>query len=169
MMDDIGDVAVLMGSASDRKTMDACLKVLDELGITYAARVLSAHRTPHETVAFVHGATEAGTKVFIAAAGLAAHLAGAVAAHTHRPVIGVPMAGGTLGGFDSLLSTVQMPPGMPVATVAIGEPGAKNAALLAAQILALSDEALAEKIRERRDKEREKILEVSNLNTDGGK
>ena len=154
-------VAVLMGSASDKKTMEACSKVLEELEIHHTVQVLSAHRTPHETVAFIHGATEAGTKVFIAAAGMAAHLAGAVAAHTHRPVIGVPMVSGSLGGMDALLSTVQMPPGMPVATVAIGEAGAKNAALLAAQMIALSDDALAEKLRARRDREREKILEAN--------
>lgn len=157
-----GTVAILMGSASDRKTMEACSTVLEELGIHYTMQVLSAHRTPHETLQFVHGATEAGTKVFIAAAGMAAHLAGAVAAHTHRPVIGVPMVSGSLGGMDALLATVQMPPGMPVATVAIGEAGAKNAALLAAQMLALTDDALAEKLRARRDAEREKILADNN-------
>jgi len=125
-------VAVLMGSDSDLPVMQASIDTLTSLGIATEARITSAHRTPAETMAYVQDAEQRGCRVFIAAAGLAAHLAGAVAAHTLRPVIGVPLDAGSLGGQDSLLSTVQMPGGIPVATVAIGKPGAKNAAYLAA-------------------------------------
>jgi len=140
-------VSVLMGSASDLEAMQVCMETLRELDVECEPRILSAHRTPDELRLYVQKATGDGVQVFIAAAGLAAHLAGAVAAHTERPVIGVPMSAGTLGGMDSLLSTVQMPAGLPVATVAIGKAGAVNAAILAAQILALSDENLAQKLR----------------------
>ena len=135
-----------MGSASDAETMQKTKDVLVEFGISCESRILSAHRTPAEALNWVKQSEKEGVKVFIAAAGLAAHLAGAVAAHSLLPVIGVPMAGGPLNGMDALLSTVQMPKGTPVATVAIGNAGAVNAALLAVRILALSDAALAEKL-----------------------
>jgi 5-(carboxyamino)imidazole ribonucleotide mutase len=151
------DVAVMMGSKSDLDTMLPAARTLESLGLSVEVRVLSAHRTPEETAAFVKEAVRRGAKAFICGAGGAAHLAGAVAAHTTRPVIGVPIAGGTLGGFDSLLSTVQMPPGMPVATVAVG--GAENAGLLAAQILAVADPALAERVRDERQRRRKKVLD----------
>lgn len=138
-------VAIMMGSDSDLPVMEATAEVLDGLGIRCEMRVLSAHRTPEDTSAYVREAAERGCQVFICAAGLAAHLAGAVAAHTTKPVIGVPL-NGALEGMDSLLSTVQMPPGVPVATVAIGKPGAKNAAYLAAQMLALADADVAERV-----------------------
>ncbi len=131
------DVAVMMGSKSDLETMRPAAKICEKLGLAVEVRVLSAHRTPEETAAFVKDAVRRGVKAFICGAGGAAHLAGAVSAHTTRPVIGVPIANGALSGFDSLLSTVQMPPGMPVATVAVN--GAENAGLLAAQIAAVAD------------------------------
>ena len=130
-------VAVVVGSESDLQVMQDALRTLDELGIEKEAHIMSAHRTPEAVARFAAGARERGLKVIIAGAGAAAHLAGAIAAHTTLPVIGVPVAGGPLGGLDSLLSMVQMPRGVPVATVAIN--GARNAALLAAQILALED------------------------------
>lgn len=151
------DVAVMMGSKSDLETMRPAAKVCQKLGLAVEVRVLSAHRTPEETAAFVKDAVRRGVKAFICGAGGAAHLAGAVAAHTTRPVIGVPIAAGALSGFDSLLSTVQMPPGMPVATVAVN--GAENAGLLAAQIAAVADTALAEKVVAERNTRRAKVLE----------
>jgi phosphoribosylaminoimidazole carboxylase PurE protein len=151
------DVAVMMGSKSDLPTMKPAAKTLEALGLAVEVRVLSAHRTPEEAAAFVRDAVRRGAKAFICGAGGAAHLAGAVAAHTTRPVIGVPIAAGTLGGFDSLLSTVQMPPGMPVATVAVG--GAENAGLLAAQIIATGDDALAKRVVEERLARKKKVLE----------
>lgn len=144
-------VAVLMGSASDLPAMRAAFETLDELGVAFEARVTSAHRTPAATRRYVVAAEKRGCAVFIAAAGMAAHLAGAVAALTTRPVIGVPMEGGALNGRDALLSTVQMPGGVPVACVAIGKAGAKNAAHLAAQILSLTDDELAARVRAARD------------------
>ncbi|MES1172236.1 MAG: 5-(carboxyamino)imidazole ribonucleotide mutase [Bacteroidota bacterium] len=150
------DVAIMMGSKSDLEVMRPAAKVVAALGLAVEVRVLSAHRTPAEAAAFVRDATARGCKVFICAAGGAAHLAGAVAAHTIRPVIGVPVVSGSLGGFDALLSTVMMPPGMPVATVAVG--GAENAGLLAAQIIAASDAALAAKVEAERAARREKVL-----------
>lgn len=143
-------VAVLMGSDSDLPVMQATLDVLDKLGVPYEVRVTSAHRTPQATHEYVTDADRRGCAVFIAAAGLAAHLAGAVAAATLRPVIGVPLDAGPLQGMDSLLSTVQMPGGIPVACVAIGKAGAKNAAYLAAQVLALSDDGLRTRLDEER-------------------
>lgn len=131
-------VAILMGSKSDRKLMEPASATLEELGIPHQMRVLSAHRTPERTIEFASSAREQGIRVLICAAGGAAHLAGVVAAHTTLPVIGVPLARSPLAGNDALLATVQMPPGIPVATVGID--GAKNAALLAASILGLSDE-----------------------------
>jgi 5-(carboxyamino)imidazole ribonucleotide mutase len=151
------DVAVMMGSKSDLETMRPAARALEALGLKVEMRVLSAHRTPDETAAFVKEAVRRGVKAFICGAGGAAHLAGAVAAHTTRPVIGVPIAGGSLGGLDALLSTAQMPPGMPVATVAVG--GAENAGLLAGQIIALGDEAVAARVVAERLARRQKVLE----------
>jgi len=151
------DVAIMMGSKSDLETMRPAAKVLEGLGLAVEIRVLSAHRTPEEAAAFVKDAGRRGCKAFICGAGGAAHLAGAVAAHTTRPVIGVPIAAGALSGFDSLLSTVQMPPGMPVATVAIG--GAENAGLLAAQIIAIGDAELAKRVEAERAARRKKVLD----------
>lgn len=139
-------VAILMGSDSDLDTMQGCIDTLARLGIAHEVNVLSAHRTPDATHAYVKDADQRGCAVFVAAAGMAAHLAGTIAALTVKPVIGVPMDGGPLKGQDALLSTVMMPGGIPVATVAIGKGGAKNAALLAAQILALSDSGLAKRL-----------------------
>jgi len=136
-------VGVIYGSTSDESVMANCLETLDKLDIGYEVNVMSAHRTPVEVADYSKKAASRGLKVLIAGAGLAAHLAGAVAANTKLPVIGVPLSAGTLGGFDALLSTVQMPPGVPVATVAIGKYGAKNAAWLAARIIALSDDDVA--------------------------
>ena len=143
-------VAVLMGSDSDLGTMQACLDVLKKLEVPVEVKITSAHRTPDITHAYVKHADQRGCAVFIAAAGLAAHLAGTVAGLTLKPVIGVPMDAGPLDGMDALLSTVQMPGGIPVACVAIGKAGAKNAAYLAAQILALSDKALRTRLDEER-------------------
>jgi 5-(carboxyamino)imidazole ribonucleotide mutase len=151
------DVAIMMGSKSDLDTMQPAAKVLKALGLAVEVRVLSAHRTPAEAAAFVKEAVGRGVKAFICGAGGAAHLAGAVAAHTTRPVIGVPINAGSLGGLDSLLSTVQMPPGMPVATVAVG--GSENAGLLAAQIIALGDTALAARVEAERAARRKKVLD----------
>ncbi len=139
-------VAVLMGSDSDLPTMETTAAVLDKLAVPYEIKITSAHRTPDATHAYVKDADARGCAVFVAAAGLAAHLAGTVAALTIKPVVGVPMEGGPLNGEDALLSTVQMPGGIPVACVAIGRHGAKNAAYLAAQILALNDQALARRL-----------------------
>ncbi len=138
-------VSILMGSDSDWSAMQACYETLKEFGIAAEVKVCSAHRTPDDAAAFARSAHENGRKVIIAAAGMAAHLAGAMAAHSPLPVIGVPLAGPHLDGLDALLATVNMPPGVPVATVAIGKPGARNAALLAVQILGTADPALREK------------------------
>ncbi len=139
-------VAIVMGSASDRDQMDACATALDRFGISYETRILSAHRTPAETTAFAAGLQGRGVRIVVAGAGMAAHLAGVVAAHTRIPVIGVPLASGHLQGLDALLSTVQMPGGVPVAAVGIGRAGAKNAGYLAARILALADTALRDRL-----------------------
>ncbi len=144
-------VAVLMGSDSDLPTMESTLETLKQLGVPSEVRITSAHRTPEATRGYVEDAERRGCGVFIAAAGLAAHLAGNVAAHTVKPVIGVPLDAGSLQGMDALLSTAQMPGGIPVATVAIGKPGARNAAYLAAQMLALADPGLAERLRADRE------------------
>lgn len=144
-------VAVLMGSDSDLPTMQATLDVLSKLEIPHEVKITSAHRTPAATHAYVKDADGRGCALFIAAAGLAAHLAGTVAGLTLKPVIGIPLDAGPLQGMDSLLSTVQMPGGIPVATVAIGKAGAKNAGYLAAQILALGDADLAERMRLERE------------------
>ena len=155
-------VAILMGSESDLETMNHCADTLSSLNISYEINILSAHRSPQMTKDYIADATSRGAQVFIAAAGLAAHLAGAVAAHTIRPVIGVPLNAGSLGGIDALLSTVQMPSGMPVATTAIGKTGAKNAAILAAQILALHDVTLADKIQAGREAKRQALVAANN-------
>ena len=137
-------VGILVGSKSDLPVMEKCTNRFEDLGIDYELEVRSAHRNPVAVAEYVTSAPERGIKVFICAAGMAAHLAGAVAARTNLPVIGIPIAAGTLGGFDALLATVQMPSGVPVATVAVN--GAANAAVLAAQILALSDCELAQRL-----------------------
>lgn len=151
-------VAILMGSDSDLPVMQNTLKVLREFDVPFEVRVSSAHRTPQATHDYVLDADKRGCKVFICAAGLAAHLAGAVSAQTLRPVIGVPMEG-ALDGLDALLSTVQMPGGIPVASVAIGKAGAKNAGYLAVQMLATSDESLHQKLRAEREANAKVILE----------
>jgi phosphoribosylaminoimidazole carboxylase PurE protein len=137
------DVLLLMGSDSDAPVMSAAGAALTELGLTWEMTVASAHRSPARVMRLVEEAPARGVKVFIVGAGAAAHLAGVVAAHTTRPVIGVPIDSSALKGLDALLSTVQMPPGVPVATVAIGKPGATNAGILAAQMIALGDERVA--------------------------
>ncbi|NCF18774.1 MAG: 5-(carboxyamino)imidazole ribonucleotide mutase [Haliea sp.] len=142
-------VAIVMGSDSDLPVMEACFDVLRSFDIPFEARITSAHRTPEVTKEFVKDAEQRGCGVFIAAAGMAAHLAGAVSATTVKPVIGVPM-NASLDGLDALLSTVQMPAGIPVASVAIGKAGAKNAAYLAAQILGVADGELGQKLRDER-------------------
>jgi 5-(carboxyamino)imidazole ribonucleotide mutase len=137
-------VGILIGSESDLPVLEKCRARLSSLGIDFELEVLSAHRNPEGVAEYVASAPGRGIRVFICAAGMAAHLAGAVAARTNLPVIGIPVAAGTLGGFDALLATVQMPSGVPVATVAVN--GAANAAVLAAQILALSDPELAKRL-----------------------
>lgn len=139
-------VAVLIGSKSDDAKMRPCCEILQELGIEHVFTITSAHRSPERTERLVRELEESGCQIFICAAGMAAHLAGAVAARTIRPVLGVPIASGALGGLDALLSTVQMPPGFPVGTLAIDTAGAKNAAWMAAQILALHDPDLASRL-----------------------
>lgn len=145
-----GKVAILMGSASDLDAMKKAVEVLAENGVPHEVRVLSAHRTPERVAEFARSAEANGFKVIIAGAGAAAHLAGAVAANTTLPVIGVPLAGPALNGLDALLATVQMPGGVPVATMAIGPAGAKNAAIFALQILAQSDVAFRARLDEMR-------------------
>lgn len=152
-------VAVLMGSASDAPVLAPCMETLDAYGVRYETAVRSAHRTPAETADFVARAEERGVGVFIAAAGMAAHLAGAVAAHTTRPVIGLPIASGPLQGRDALLSTVMMPIGIPVATVGIN--AAANAAHLAVEILSVSDDGLKAKIVKKREEMRRKVIEAN--------
>ena len=149
-------VGILMGSINDRPVMQACADMLASFEVPFEWRVMSAHRTPAVVEEFVSGAKARGIRVIICGAGMAAHLAGAAAAHTTLPIIGVPI-GATLDGMDALLATVQMPPGLPVATVAIGRAGAKNAAILAVQMLALSDERLAAALLEERRLMREKV------------
>lgn len=151
-------VGIVMGSASDSKTMLLAKQVLDEFGVLNEVRVMSAHRTPKEVVSWAESAAGSGIKVVIAAAGLAAHLAGVVSAHTILPVIGCPMDGGPLNGVDALLSTVQMPKGIPVASLAIGKAGAVNAALFAIRILALSDNDLQQKLMEYQKKLKDEVL-----------
>ncbi len=150
-------VAVFMGSLSDQDKMKPCAEILEELGISYEFTVTSAHRTPERTQKLVQDMEEQGCKVFICAAGLAAHLAGVVASKTLKPVLGVPLAASSLGGTDALFSTVQMPPGFPVGTLALDKIGARNAAWLAAQILALEDDDLRERLEISRRQMREKV------------
>jgi 5-(carboxyamino)imidazole ribonucleotide mutase len=152
-------VAVLMGSKSDWDAMKHASETLADFGVAHESRVLSAHRAPKALAEYVSGAQDRGVKVVIAAAGGAAHLAGVAAAHTMLPVLGVPMTS-ALSGFDSLLSTVQMPGGIPVGTLAIGKPGAINAALLAIAILALADAGLAQKLAKFREDQTKKVLEA---------
>ena len=153
-------IAIVMGSDSDMKVMKNCIEQLGEFGIKPVVRIISAHRTPEVAADFAQNATDNGIKVIIAAAGMAAHLAGAMAAKVTLPIIGVPLdSGGGLGGMDALLSTVQMPPGVPVATVAIGKAGARNAAILAVQILALADAGLSEKLSDFKQKQKQKVIE----------
>lgn len=152
-------VAVVMGSESDMKVMARCVDQLKAFGIDPIVRVVSAHRTPQRAAEFADTAEDKGIKVIIAAAGMAAHLAGSLAGRTALPIIGVPLVSGSLGGIDALLSTVQMPPGVPVASVALGEAGAKNAALLAVQILALSDPALLDKLKQFKLAQQEKVIQ----------
>ena len=156
-------IGIVMGSTSDWETMKAAAKMLEDFGVAYEAKAMSAHRTPHEVAAWAQGAASRGMKGIIAAAGGAAHLAGVVAAHTTLPVLGVPMPSKHLQGLDSLLSTVQMPKGIPVATFAIGEAGAANAALFAVALLALSDKAMAKKLQEFRAKQTEAVLKAPPL------
>jgi 5-(carboxyamino)imidazole ribonucleotide mutase len=144
-------VGIIMGSSSDWETMQSAAEMLDKLAVPYEVRVVSAHRTPDLLFEYAAGARARGIEVLIAGAGGAAHLPGMTAAKTRLPVLGVPVQSKTLGGLDSLLSIVQMPPGVPVATVAVGEPGARNAAYLAAQIIGLSRPEVAEKYQQVRD------------------
>lgn len=150
-------VAIIMGSDSDLPVVEKTIHTLKDLGIPFEAHVMSAHRTPEEACAFARTAAEKGFGVIIAAAGKAAHLAGVLAGHTPLPVIGIPMKSSTMDGLDSLLSTVQMPSGVPVATVAID--GAENAGLLAAQMLAISDDSLFRKLQEKKEQMRQKVIE----------
>lgn len=153
-------VAIVMGSDSDLSVMQGCVEQLREFGVQTMVRILSAHRTPQAAAEFAQNAEARGIKVIVAAAGMAAHLAGAMAAWTTLPVIGVPLAAeGGPAGLDALLSTVQMPPGVPVATVAIGKAGAKNAAVLAVQILALADAGLREKLHKFKRNQEQKVRE----------
>jgi len=152
-------VAIVMGSQSDWPTMRRAAEMLDTLGVTYEARVVSAHRTPERMVAFAKGAAAEGFSVIIAGAGGAAHLPGMIASLTHLPVLGVPVQSKALSGQDSLLSIVQMPAGVPVGTLAIGEAGAANAGLLAASILALADEALSGRLQEWRAAQTDAVAE----------
>ena len=156
-------VGIVMGSASDWETMKPAARVLEEFGIAYEAKAMSAHRTPAAVMAWTGAAKANGMKAIIAAAGGAAHLAGVVAAHTTLPVLGVPMPSKHLGGLDSLLSTVQMPKGIPVATFAIGEAGAANAALFAVALLALSDSNLNRKLSEFRTRQTDAVLKAAPL------
>jgi 5-(carboxyamino)imidazole ribonucleotide mutase len=152
-------VAIVMGSQSDWPTMQRAAEMLEALGVAHEARVVSAHRTPERMVAFAKGAADEGFSVIIAGAGGAAHLPGMIASLTHLPVLGVPVQSKALSGQDSLLSIVQMPAGVPVGTLAIGEAGATNAGLLAASILALGDASLAERLKAWRAQQTEAVAE----------
>jgi 5-(carboxyamino)imidazole ribonucleotide mutase len=153
-------VSIIMGSKSDYAIMSETAKILEKFGVSHELIISSAHRSPERTHEYVKGAEEKGAKVFIAAAGMAAHLAGVVASLTTKPVIGVPMKGGAMDGMDAMLSTVQMPAGMPVATVALGKAGAMNSAYLAMQILAIEDEELRTKLLE------DRILKAKKVESD---
>ena len=156
-------IGIVMGSTSDWETMKAAAKTLEEFGVPYEAKAMSAHRTPQAVAQWASNAAKEGMKAIIAAAGGAAHLAGVVAAHTTLPVLGVPMPSKHLQGLDSLLSTVQMPKGIPVATFAIGEAGAANAALFAVALLSLGDKELAKKLEQFRRKQTEAVLKAAPL------
>lgn len=158
-MNDI-QAAIMMGSKSDLCVMEKTAQILKEFGIGYEMKVLSAHRTPQETAAYAESLKGRGVKVVICGAGASAALSGVVAAHTSLPVIGVPIDATPLNGMDALLSTVQMPPGVPVAAMAIGEAGAKNAALLALRILGVHDAAIAKKLEEFKEEQKKKILDI---------
>lgn len=151
-------VAILMGSKSDYEVVSEAGKILEKFGVKYELIITSAHRSPQRTIDYIKQAEQKGAKVFIAAAGMAAHLAGAVAAHTTKPVLGVPMSGANLASMDSLFSTSQMPRGIPVATLSIGKAGAVNAAYLAVQILALNDENLAKALNDERKEQENKLI-----------
>ena len=150
-------ISILMGSKSDLPVLEGAREILEKFGVKYEMKVLSAHRTPYETKEYIQAAEKAGTQVFIGAAGKAAHLPGVIASYTTKPVIGIPIKTSDLGGMDSLLSIVQMPSGIPVATVAIN--GSANAAPLAVQMLALGDPALAEKVANHRQEQAQKVLD----------
>lgn len=144
-------VSIIMGSKSDYEVVNEAVKILEKFGVSYEMIVSSAHRSPERTTNYIKDAEARGAEIFICAAGMAAHLAGVTASKTIKPVLGIPIGGGTLGGVDALYSTVQMPGGMPVATLAIGKAGAKNAAYLAVQILSLSNSELVAKLKEDRE------------------
>lgn len=154
-------VSILMGSKSDYEVMKETTKILENFGVKYELIISSAHRSPKRTKEYILSAEEKGAKVFIAAAGMAAHLAGAVAAYTTKPVLGVPMLGSNLASMDSLFSTVQMPSGIPVGTLAIGKAGAINAAYLAVQILAIYDADLSQKLKEDRLEKEKRLISDS--------
>ena len=156
-------IGIVMGSTSDWETMKAAAKMLKDFGVPFEAKAMSAHRTPRQVVKWVEGAPKRGVKCIIAAAGGAAHLAGVVAAHTTLPVLGVPMPSQHLKGLDSLLSTVQMPKGVPVATFAIGEAGAANAALFAVALLAVTDKKMLKKLEAFRRKQTQAVLKAAPL------
>ena len=153
-------VAVVMGSKSDLPVMEECSSLLRQFGIAYETRILSAHRTPDEVADFSRSARKEGFSLIIAGAGMSAHLAGVIAAHTTLPVIAVPIDSSSLGGIDALLSMAQMPPGIPVATMGIGKSGAKNAALLAAEILSISNPEVSEKLELYRQDMKKTVLEA---------
>ncbi len=150
-------VGIIMGSDSDWSTMQKCVAILRDFEIPFEAHIMSAHRTPEKAAAYASEAEGRGIKVLICAAGMAAHLAGVIAGHSILPVIGVPMKGGAMDGMDALLATVQMPGGIPVATLALGNAGATNAGILAAQILALNDEELRQKLHDYKRAMEEKV------------
>jgi 5-(carboxyamino)imidazole ribonucleotide mutase len=156
----MADVGIIMGSQSDWATMRHAAETLDALGVAYETKIVSAHRTPERLYAYAKGAAERGLKVIVAGAGGAAHLPGMAASMTRLPVLGVPVESKALSGMDSLLSIVQMPGGVPVGTLAIGEAGAKNAGLLAASILALSDAALAERLEQWRERQTDAVADA---------
>ncbi len=157
-------IGIFVGSGSDLPIIDAATKILDDFSVSYELNILSAHRSPHEVVARVEELEKEGAELFIASAGMSAHLGGVIAAHTSKPVLGVPLGGGDLSGLDSLLATVQMPKGIPVATFAIGKSGAINAALFAVQILTVSDEKLRERFVEFRKNQTKEVIEFNSNN-----
>lgn len=153
-------IAIMMGSKSDLPILEETATILKDFNVAYEMRVLSAHRTPKETAQYAEQLRGRGVKVVICGAGASAALSGVVAAHTNLPVIGIPIDATSVGGMDALLSTVQMPPGVPVGAVAIGKPGAKNAALLALRILAIEDKGLEEKLEQFKQDQKKKILDI---------